>query len=348
MRIKKTYFLWTLVVLVSFLISGCSKSSDTPVEKQDFHMGTIITQKVYGKDASKATDEVFDRIGWLEKTMTINDSGSEIDKLNDMAGKEGVKLSRESIFVLETAKKYSELSDGAFDVTVGPLVKSWGIFTENPRVPGKDEINNLLKLVDYKSIILDKSTLTAKLEKPGQIADLGGIVKGYAGDEAVKIYKKYGIKSAYINLGGNVVVLGCKPDGTQWKVGVQNPRAENGKFIGILNLSDKTVVTSGDYERYFEKDGVRYHHILDPKTGYPSDSDLISTTIVADNSIDADALSTSAFVLGLDKGMKLIESLGGIDAVFITKDKKVFVTEGLKDKFKFDDESKEFDYVEKR
>ena len=303
---------------------------------------------MYGEDASKASDEVFDKLQWLEKTMTINGSGSEIDTLNDMAGKEGVKLTHESIYVLETAKKYSELSGGAFDVTVGPLVKSWGIFTENPKVPGKDEVSNLLKLVNYKNIIVDKSTLTAKLEKPGQIADLGGIAKGYAGDEAVKIYKKYGITSAYINLGGNVVVLGSKPDGTDWKVGVQNPRAENGKFIGILNLSDKTVVTSGDYERYFEKDGVRYHHILDPKTGYPSDSGLISTTIVADNSIDADALSTATFVLGLDKGMRLIESLNGIDAIFITKDKKVYVTDGLKDRFKFDDESKEYEYVEKR
>ncbi len=348
MLIKRKYFLWILVVLVSSLIAGCSKSSDKPVEKQGFHMGTIITQKVYGEYASKASDEVFDKLQWLEKTMTINDSGSEIDTLNDMAGKEGVKLSEESIYVLETAKKYSELSGGAFDVTVGPLVKSWGIFTENPKVPGKDEVSNLLKLVNYKNIIVDKSTLTAKLEKPGQIADLGGIAKGYAGDEAVKIYKKYGITSAYINLGGNVVVLGSKPDGTDWKVGVQNPRAENGKFIGILNLSDKTVVTSGDYERYFEKDGVRYHHILDPKTGYPSDSGLISTTIVADNSIDADALSTATFVLGLDKGMRLIESLKGIDAIFITRDKKVYVTDGLKDRFKFDDESKEYEYVEKR
>lgn len=343
--IKSIGCLYLLIILLTGILEGCS---DTPVEKQEFHMGTIITEKVYGKNALKSSDEVMKRIGQLESMMTINTAGSEIDKLDSMAGKEAVKLSQESIYLLETSKKYSELSGGAFDITVGPLVKAWGIYTDAPRVPEKAEIEALLKLVGYTGISIDKNNMTAKLEKSGQVVDLGAIAKGYAGDEAIKIFKDNGVKSAYINLGGNVVVLGTKPDGKPWKVGVQNPRAENGSYIGILQLADKAVVTSGDYERFFEKDSVRYHHILDPKTGYPSASDLISTTIIADSSTDADALSTATFVLGLDKGMEIIRSLKGVEAVFITKDKKVYATDGLKDIFTFDDESKEFEYVEKR
>jgi FAD:protein FMN transferase len=179
------------------------------------------------------------------------------------------------------------------------------------------------------------------------VVDLGGIAKGYTGDEAIKIYKRNNIKSAYINLGGNVVVLGNRPDGSPWRIGIQNPRAANGLYIGVVKVTGKAVVTSGDYERYFERNNVRYHHILDTKTGYPADSGLISATIITDVSMDADALSTATFVLGLEKGMKLVNSLKGVEAVFITKDKKVYVTEGLKSSFTFDDESKEFKYVEK-
>ncbi|MCX7921860.1 MAG: FAD:protein FMN transferase [Clostridia bacterium] len=340
-----------LLVLSTLILTSCgyNKSAEnTPVEKQEFHMGTIITEKVYGAQAQIAADEAMKRIKQIEDLMTINVPGSEIGRLNEEAGKNEVKLSEESIYVIETSKKFAELSDGSFDVTVGPLVKTWGIFTEHPRVPSKEEIKSLLSLVGYKDLSIDSKKLTAKLARPRQIADLGGIAKGYAGDAAIEVYKDYGINSAFINLGGNVVVLGGKPDGSPWKIGVQNPRAENGKYVGILSVKDKAVVSSGDYERYFEKDGVRYHHIIDPKTGYPSNSDLIGTTIVADKSIEADALSTATFILGLDKGMKLIESLDGVDAVFISKDKKVYVTKGLKDVFAFNDESGEYQYVEKR
>lgn len=310
-------------------------------------MGTIVTARVYGDNAENSISEVMTRIQKLEGMMTINAKGSEIDSLNDAAGKDYVKLSQESIFVINSANRFANLSNGAFDITIGPLVKAWGIFTDNPRIPPADEINKDLKLINYKDISVDEKNMKVKLNRNNQIVDLGGIAKGYAGDEAIKIYKKNGVKSGYINLGGNVVVLGSKPDGSKWKIGVQNPRAANGSYIGILSVSDKAIVSSGDYERFFEKNNIRYHHILDPKTGYPANSDLIATTIVADNSIDADALSTSVFVLGLEKGRKLIESLEGVEAVFIISDKKVYITSGLKDIFKFDDESKEFTYVEK-
>ena len=188
----------------------------------------------------------------------------------------------------------------------------------------------------------------ARLARKGQIVDLGGIAKGYAADQAISIYKKHGITSAYINLGGNVSVLGGKPDGSPWIVGIQNPRQPIGRYIGTLKIRDKIIVTSGDYERYFIKDNIRYHHILNPKTGYPADSGLISTTIITGLSVDADALSTATFVLGLDKGRKLIESIEGVEAIFITTNKEIFITSGLKNIFTFDDESKEFKYVKER
>lgn len=339
---------FVFIILILIILSSCASDSGKPIEQNGFYMGTIISEKVYGAKAGKAANEVMEKIKNLEQTMTINSPGSEIDKLNDMAGKESVKLSSESIFVMKTAKKYSELSEGTFDVTVGPLVKAWGIFTDHPRIPEKEEIKTLLKLVGYKDLFIDDRENSAKLARQGEVVDLGGIAKGYAGDAAIDIFKSNGIKSAYINLGGNVVVLGSKPDGSPWNIGIQNPRAANGKYIGILKVSDKAVVSSGDYERYFEKDNIRYHHILDPRTGYPSDTGLMGTTIVTRSSIDADALSTATFVLGLDKGMKLVESLKNVEAVFITKEKKVYITPGLKNIFTFEDESKEFEYVEKR
>lgn len=335
-----------LIPAVSF--SSCRSNSDIPVEKEGFYMGTVITERVYGQNAEKASEEVMLRMKQIEERMTINAAGGDVNKLNSEAGRSTVKLNEDTIYVLNKARQYGELSSGTFDVTIGPLVQSWGIFTDHKRVLSKNEVDSLLKLVNYRDLTVDSGNLTAKLARQGQVVDLGGIAKGFAGDEAIKIYKKYGVVSAFVNLGGNVVTLGKKPDGSPWSIGVQNPRAANGKYIGILKISDKAVVSSGDYERFFEENGIRYHHIIDPRSGYPSDSGLIGTTIVADSSIDADALSTSTFVLGLDKGMELIESLQGVEAIFITKDKKVYITSGLKDIFIFDDETGEFEYVDEK
>lgn len=206
----------------------------------------------------------------------------------------------------------------------------------------------LMKKMDVESNKTVELKEKVELKKVGQSIDLGGIAKGYAGDEAIKIYKKHGIESAYINLGGNVVVLGKKPNGKPWKIGIQNPRDIKGKYIGIVEVSDKAVITSGDYERYFEENGKRYHHIFDPNTGYPANSGLISATIITGLSIEGDALSTAVFVLGLEKGIELVESLEGVEGIFITEDKNIYVTSGLENNFIFSNESKEFNYVKKR
>jgi FAD:protein FMN transferase len=338
----------TMTILCISFFTSCAQQKVEPVEKQEFLMGTIISERVYGKNAQVAADEAMKLIADIEKRMTINAPGGEINGLNEQAGKGTVKVSSDTMFVMETAKKFGELSEGTFDVTIGPLVREWGIFTDHPKVPEAKVIGDLRKLTNYRDLKIVRNSLTAGLARQGQILDLGGIAKGYTGDAVIDLYKKHGIKSGYINLGGNVVTLGSKPDGTPWRIGVQNPRAANGRYIGIVSIKDKAVVSSGDYERFFDRDGKRYHHILDPRTGYPSDSDLMGTTIVMDSSTEADALSTSTFVLGLDKGMKLVESLKGVEAIFITKDKKVYATKGLKDIFKFEDETGEYEYIEKR
>jgi len=327
-------------------LTSCT-NEDKGFDKQDFAMGTVITQHIYGANAQKASEEVISKIKQLETDMTINKPGGEINKLNAESGNgKWVKLDPEIIYVLKKAIDFGAKSNGAFDVTVGPLVKAWGIFTDNFRIPKDPELAQLKKLVNLKWLLIDEKNSSARLVKKGQIVDLGGIAKGYSGDVAKEIYLKNGITSAYISLGGNIVTVGSKPDGSAWNVGIQNPRAPNGKYLGIVPIRNQSVVTSGDYERFKEVNGVRYHHILDTKTGKPAISGLISTSIVSDFSIDGDALSTATFVLGLEKGRALIESLPGVDAIFVTSDKKIYVTSGLKGVFTLTDESKEFTYVQ--
>lgn len=337
---KKRTVLLMFIGMVSGLafLAGCSNNSEIPVEKQGFYMGTVVTAQAYGPQAPKAVEEGLKRIKDLEDKMTVNTPGGEIARLNASAGNSAyIPLSSDSLSVLKTALKYGQLSRGAFDLTVGPLVQVWG-FAQNPQVPAPTEIEGIKELVNYRDVEIKEEEKAARLKKPGQMVDLGGIAKGYAGDEVLKIFRAYGLESAFINLGGNVVVLGGKPDGSPWKVGIRNPGTQDGSSLGVLEVRDKAVVTSGDYERYFEEGGRRYHHILDPQTGYPSQSGLISVTIVSGTSMEADALSTAAFVLGLAEGLKLVQSLEGVEAIFITGDREIYLTPGLKDNFTLTDQ----------
>ncbi len=355
LRMRKKFLLF-VIVLVAICISACSKLEiepyknleKVPYENEDFAMGTVITQRIYDSNAQEISKRVMDRIRKIEDDMTINKSGGEIDKLNASAGVGFVELNEDAIYVLVKSKEFSKISNGAFDVMIGPLVKEWDVFSDNPSVPSMKRIDDLLSLVNYEDITIDKNISKAKLEKKSQVVDLGGIAKGYAGDKAIELYREHKVKSAFISIGGNIVLLGSKPDGSLWKVGVRNPRGPEGSYIGVISAKDKAIVSSGDYQRYFEKDGVRYHHIIDPRTGYPADSGLIGTTIISELSIDADALSTATFVLGLEKGMELIERLEGVEAVFITNEKKIYITKGLSNSFEFEDENNEYEYVEKR
>lgn len=339
-----------LVILIAGTLTACSSTNSTKneiFEAEGFAMGTVISQKVYGAKGQAAIDETMEKIEGLEALLTFNAPGGDINKLNENAGKSKVELNPETVKIIKKAQQVSELSNGAFDITIGPVVKSWGIGTDEEHIPEAEELKKLLSLVSYKDLYIGESS--SGLKKAGQLVDLGGIAKGYAGDVARDIYRKNGIQSAFINLGGNVVTLGNKPDGSQWRVGIRNPRPtgpQGGEILGTVSVTGKAVVTAGDDQRYFEKGGQRYHHILNPHTGYPAQSDLMSVTLITDSSLDADALDTAVFILGLEKGKELIQQYGGVEAVFITTDKKIYITEGLKGNFNFVDESKEYQYIE--
>nr|WP_202924229.1 FAD:protein FMN transferase [Clostridium botulinum] len=312
---------------------GCNSKPEEPVSRETYLMGTIINIKAYGKNADKAVQASVDKISDIENKMSLNISTSEVNKINKNAGIAPVKVSKNTFDVVKASLIYSEKSKGFFDITVEPLVSIWGIGTDKARIPSKDEISTALKLINYKDVVINEKKSTIMLKRKGQAIDLGAIAKGYTADELKKVLLNYNVSSAFLSLGGNVYVLGNKPDKTPWKIGVQNPLEPRGDYLGIVSVSDKSVVTSGNYERFFERNGKRYHHIFDTKTGYPAEKGLISVSIISDKSIDGDALSTSVYTLGLDEGKKLIESLKGVEAIFVTNDKKVYVTSGLKDIF---------------
>lgn len=336
---KKIYTLFFTVIFVSsILFSSCAKKEEPSVTKENYLLGTIVKLTVYGKNAEKASNKAMDVISDIDDKMSPSKENSEVSKINKNAGKAFVKVSDDTFTVIKKSLEYSKLSNGAFDITVGPLVNMWAIGTDKARVPSPQEIKTGLSLINYKDVILDESTKSIKLRKPNEAIDLGAIAKGYTADKVKETLVKEGIKTAFINLGGNIVTVGNKLDGSLWNIAIQDPLKTRGEYFGIAKVSHKSVVSSGNYERYFIKNGKRYHHILDTKTGYPSDNGLIATTIISDNSIDGDALSTTTYVLGLDKGMKLVESIKGVEAVFVTKDKKVYTTSGLKNSFKITNE----------
>ncbi|MFL0249709.1 FAD:protein FMN transferase [Clostridium neuense] len=302
------------------------------LESEIFCMGTNIIQRVYGSNARKTIKKVENEMKRLEASMNFYKASSEIGILNNCGFQKKVKLSRDVFKIIKKAKYFSEISQGAFDISLAPVIELWGVFTKHERVPLEKEIKETLSLVNYNNLILDESENTVKFYKENMQIDLGGIAKGYAADIAIKIYKQNNIRAAFINLGGNVMVFGEKPDNSNWSIGVQEPFKSRGDIIGVVNVSNKSVVTSGNYVRYFEDKGVKYHHIIDPRTGYPADSNLMSVTVISQNSMEGDALSTAAFVLGDKEGMQFIKNYGA-KAIFITKDKKVKITSNMRQDF---------------
>lgn len=269
----------------------------------------------------------------INNLMSLQLPGSELSEINRNAGIKPVKVSDDTFNVIEKSLKYSKLTNGKFDVTVGPLTSMWNIGNDKARVPSESEIKAALPLVNYKDIVLNKNNKTVFLKKKGMKIDLGGIAKGYCADKVAQYLEKNGVKDAIINLGGNIYVMGQNDQRKDFVVGIQNPDKQSTESMGSLQLANKSVVTSGIYERFIEKDGKLYHHMLNPSTGYPFDNNLNSVTIISDRSIDGDALSTSIYGLGLVDGMKKVKSLDGIEAIFITKDNKVYITDGLKNNF---------------
>jgi len=326
------------LLLLALLLAGCSKdppaASSPPASQTYYIFDTVITVKVYDEGATQQHfDDIQTLLQRIDKEMNRQLKDSEIDQVNQHAGKDGVPVSEETFRVVRTALEYAASTNGKFDPTVGPLVDLWGIGHEGAAVPGKAQLDQTLKRIGYRDVQLDEGDWKITLTRPGMSLDLGAIAKGYAADAIAGYLLDHGFHKAIIDLGGNVLAMGSRPDGSGWRIGIQDPGEQRGNPLGMLEVTNKTLVTSGIYERYFKQDGVLYHHILDTRTGYPVDNNLLSVTIVTDVSIQADAMSTSVFALGLADGMKFIESRGDAEAIFITKDKQIYLTSGLKGKF---------------
>lgn len=296
-------------------------------------LGTSNQLNIYGCQNENILDLIIKRVIEIDYRMSAFNAESDVSQLSQSAGRRFVPIHKDTFELLCRAVEISKLSGGTFDITIRPLIKLWGIGKKGDFVPSPTEISELMKLVNYKDLLLDKKSFSAFLQNFGQAVDLGGIAKGYAADEAKRILAENGAENALINFGGNIVTLGAHPDGRPWEIGIQNPLAPTGVYLGSLSVVNQTVVTSGCNERFFIKDGIRYHHIIDPRTGSPAQSGLLSVTAVCSGSVDADALTTALFVLGAKEGLKLLKLLNA-EAIFITDDLKIFVTEGLIKSFK--------------
>lgn len=284
--------------------------------------------------AEEVRDDIFNEVERLEKIFSRSIPGSDVATVNNNAGREPVPVSEEAFSVTKKAVEFAELTGGAFDPTIAPLTDLWGFFSEHEyRVPDEQEIEAALELVDYSLVEFNVEENSIYLPLEGMGLELGGIAKGFIVDRALEILKEAGINNAYVNA-GDIGLIGNRPDGEPWRIGVRNPRDES-SMIAVLPLVDQSVDTSGDYERAFEEDGIKYHHILDPHTGKPAD-ELASVTVISDTTIDADVLSTAAFVLGADKGFILIEELENTQGVFVTPELNITYTSGLQDIIELD------------
>lgn len=298
-----------IIAVLSFVLYREYKSVYDYEEKSSIAMGTVVTQKLYGEKAKSHISYVSGIIDALEGLISYRKEDSAIYALNQKGSVTDSNIAK----IISECNKVSADSEGKFDITVGEASQLWGIGTENERVPSKAEIQRAVKKSGYENIKIDGNTVT--LDSDCKV-DLGAVGKGAACDMIKSYLESTELKGAVVSVGGSILCYGSRNKaGDKWSVAVQHPRNEK-ELLGVIHLKEGFVSTSGDYERYFEKDGKRYHHILDAETGYPCDSGLVSVTVVCDNGLLSDALSTACFVLGKDKGMKLAEKYGA-SAVFV-------------------------------
>ncbi|MGN1402817.1 MAG: FAD:protein FMN transferase [Ruminococcus sp.] len=336
--------LGALGCLCILLLTGCQaqtpetstvSGTDTPESYEDTRelMGTSVMVRAYGEHAQDGVEAAFARAEELEQIFSTTIADSEICTVNQTAKSavgtgESISIPEELCTVLETALEYGEKSGGALDCTMGDLIGLWGIGTEYARVPEQEEIQTVLRPDGWNDVVLDTETQSISFETESVTLHFGAIAKGYISDEMKAALQEAGVESALMSLGGNVMTLGTKPDGSSWNIAITNPFAPD-SVIASLTVTDQAAVTSGNYEKYFEQDGKRYHHILDPKTGAPAESDVVSTTILASKGIDCDALSTATYIMGAEDGMALINTLDGIEAVFVTSDGDIITSDHI-------------------
>lgn len=306
------------ILLTALFLTGCSVSK--PVEAEIFAMDTLMDVKVWGgqEDLTLVTYEIHR----LESIFSAADSGSVLSQVN-LSGKR--ELSGDLLSITRDAIALSEKTGGAFDPTVYPLVRLWGFPDDEYHVPTPEELERTLALIGTEHIHLEENMLSMD---SGTMLDFGAIAKGYTSQQCVNLLKISGVDAALLSLGGNVQTLGTKPDGSYWTVGIADPDSPTQPIAVLTFKGSKALVTSGGYQRFFESDGQTYHHILDPKNGFPAENELASVTIVCDNGEIADAYSTALFVMGFDKACEFWKSQADFDAVFVLKDRSIYATEG--------------------
>jgi thiamine biosynthesis lipoprotein len=314
-------------------LAGCPRPprvyKDTRVIMGTYVSITAVAEGATDEAARAAVSAAFDEITRVDLLMSTYKPESQLSQVNRMAGMRPVRVDRELIDTVEDALYVSRLTGGAFDPTVGPLVRLWKIGSDEARIPDKEETDSARKLVDYSQVEVNRTRQTIYIRKKGMSIDLGGIAKGYAADRAVAALKARGIRGGIVAVAGDIKLFGSREDGKPWNIGIQHPREKDG-LLCTLTLHDAATSSSGDYERYFIKDGVRYHHILDPRTGRPARG-LISVTVIARDSWLADGMATGLFVMGPDKGYKLAEGHPEIEVLMVTSDGKILATGRFKD-----------------
>ncbi|MFQ5901462.1 MAG: FAD:protein FMN transferase [Thermodesulfobacteriota bacterium] len=326
---KPIVLIFTLILFVLLLLNPVISDAKL-FKRKTVLMGTDVEIIVSASDeaaVNAAIDTAVMEIKSIEGEMSEWGAGSTVSIINEKAGKGPVKVSDRLFNVISTAQKISDMSGGAFDISWAAMRGLWNFTNGKEHIPLPDKVQERLKLVNYRDIILDKTGKTIFLKREGMAMGLGGIAKGYAVDMAMQALVNHGFKNAIIKAGGDIRVQGTK-EGRPWKVSIKHPRDKN-KLLGRLSLSNISISTSGDYERFFIKDGIRYHHIMDPKTGYPAQG-CQSVTILAPDTMTSDLLSTTVFVLGPEVGMKLIKRLPGIEGIIVDNKGDVHYSSGIR------------------
>ncbi|WP_438433892.1 FAD:protein FMN transferase [Gorillibacterium sp. sgz500922] len=340
-----------LILILSLAASGCSKSSNgaspqagassspqLPVSETYYIFDTVVTVKVYDAKVTKDNfTEIGDILNNVDRWLNRENADSDIAKVNAKAGREPVEVSPQAFTAVKAALTDSQKSSGVFDLTVGPLVDLWAIGKGGEHKPDDAAIAKAKALVGYRDVVLDEAKHTVFLKRPGMSLDIGGTGKGYAADLIADYLKGKGFDSAIVDMGGNLLTVGVKPDGSEWNIGIQNPDKSRGNTIGTIKTGPKAIVASGIYERFFIENGVRYHHIMDSSTGAPVQNELASVTIITDGAMTGEGLDNLVFAYGLEKGLDYVDSRPDVEAIFITKDHKVYVSKELKGKLEMMD-----------
>ncbi len=328
----KKYKFIIFLILIAALFLSCEKKTEE-YSRAEFVLGTVCRVRILETKPKKEIDKVlniiFAELEKLDNIFNANSGFSELEEVNKNAGIKSVTVSDELYGLVKLSIDFAQKTKGAFDPAIGPLVKLWNIGFDSAKEPSANDINAVLPLLNYKDIYLkDKNKIF--LKQRNMRLDLGGIAKGYAADKVIKILKENKIQNALIDFGGNIIALGKNPKGTEWQIGLKNPNIGKTNSVITISLKNKSLVTSGNYERFFKKDGIIYHHILDKKTGYPVQTNVNAVSIAADSSANADALSTSCYILGAEKSKELLKNFNDVTAFFFYDDNSILIL-GKKD-----------------